>query len=125
MFENKGPEKQRVTEDYLDQFIGTTSYRRHWTGLLLTDGAAYLEDTGAAWLLDAIASYHVADSRMKEEPFVVWKLSVDLDKKSAILTADDGNDKKLREQKIDYTDFPLASVMLYVDSGVIMLKSEY
>lgn len=119
----------------LRQFTGTAAYTR-WSILfrnfVLTDGAKYLaENAGAYWLMDTIAS-HVG--RYKDEGFVVAKL-----KRGFIgdtyfdLTLEDGNDNVLAHQAIEYSDFPLDEITLYVipqemESGnawVILLPSEY
>jgi hypothetical protein len=120
----------------LDQFCGTTEYYR-WSSLfpraVLTDGTHYVaEKAGAYWLMDAIASHQPAikrhpDARLRDIQF--WRLRVSEDK-SAVLTcvADDGC-KPAVEQAIEFTDFPLPEIRLYVtldeEQIVIMLPSEY
>ena len=44
---------------------------------------------------------------------------------TALLRCDDGNDRRLMEKRIDYTDFPEPSIKLYVVDGVIMLPGAY
>jgi len=92
---------------------------------VLTDGAKFVADeAGAYWLMDAIAS-NVGS--YKAEGFVVVKLVKTGD--AALLTLEDGNDNILARQDIEYTDFPLDDVTLYVIKQdalwVILLPSEY
>ena len=116
----------------LRQFTGTEAYH-HWSILfrnfVMTDGAKFLaEEAGAYWLMDAIASHIKA---YNTERFVLAKLH----KKSRgwLLRIEDGNDTVLASQKIDFSDFPLDEIDLYVipqqmehgDVWVILLPQEY
>lgn len=122
-------------ESELAGFIGTESYtnlRYPWLGkrFLLTDGAKYLaEKAKAYWLMDAIAS-HQTNKAVAIEEFQFWTLTVG-EKREAILTCTDGNDKQLVCQEIPFTDFPLNTITLYaaldecLGGLVVMLTSEY
>lgn len=117
----------------LAQFTGTEGYTR-WSrhifpNFVLTDGAKYLaENAGAYWLMDAIASHFAS---YKNEGFVVAKFMAIVGGWELNLT--DGNENRLATQLIEYSDFPLDEITLYVipqDMGsetvwVIMLTSEY
>lgn len=117
----------------LRQFTGTDGYTR-WSILfrnfVLTDGAKYLADAaGAYWLMDAIASHF---SSYRNEGFVVAKFMSIVGGWELNLT--DGNENRLATQKIEYSDFPLDEITLYVipqemEHGsklwVILLPSEY
>ncbi|MFT8723791.1 MAG: DUF6876 family protein [Acetobacter malorum] len=122
-----------ITAETLAQFIGTTRYYRYTTGLILTDGAAYLAKNGAAWLLDIVASARLVPAVRRAE-FECWTLRVDLTKHCAEVVCTDGNGEReaniLYRQRLEHTDFPLAELRLYVvadsDPGkVVMLTSEY
>lgn len=115
----------------LDQFIGTQEWHK-WSILfprvLMTDGAMYVAETAEAfWLMDAIASYQPPLIKSNEY-FQVWKLEVH-DNNSATLLCEDGNDKCLIDQEIEYTDFPKQGIKLYAiydgQYTVILLPSEY
>ena len=117
-------------QNNLDQFIGTEGYTR-WSALfrnfVLTDGALFLaQNAGAYWLMDAIAS-HIGS--YKDEGFVVANLKRGEKVTYFILTLEDGNDNVLARQVIEYSDFPLEEITLYVIPQetlyVIMLPSEY
>jgi ribosomal protein S27AE len=119
--------QQSITEAALLQFTGTESYTRHWTKrLVMTEGVMFLVDHGAAWLLDAVASYQ---PQLGKVGFQLWKLEVF--GTAAILTCrEDSGNPVLIEQRIEWTDFPLPEITLYViDSGdvgwVAMLPTEY
>ena len=88
-----------------------------------TDGViALAEAAGCYWLLEIIGSYQ---TNMQLDPhFQVWTLVVNLDKKSGVVNG--FNDKTLIiSQDIQYTDFPLDEVKLYLMDGIILLPSEY
>ena len=115
-------------ETSLRGFICTEHYYRYsplFRNFILTDGTKFLADeTGSYWLMDAIAS-HVGS--YKKDPFVVAKLQKQ--KTDWLLTIDNGNGKLYAQQTIDFSDFPLDSIKLYVckqdDMRVILLPSEY
>ena len=122
----------------LDQFTGTEGYHR-WSLLfprmVLTDGAKFVADNGGKhgcfWLMDAIASHQpkaMKNPDLREMQF--WNLTVKPDH-SAVLTcrADSGREPAIT-QKIEYTDFDLPAIDLWVGpvderTYTILLKSEY
>ena len=120
----------------LDRFTGTDCYHQ-WSILfpqiVLTDGTKYVaEEAGAYWLMDAVASHQPKllrhqDRRLQEVQF--WTLKVNQEKRSAVLSCvADSDCKPAVVQRIEYTDFPLPEIKLYVavgDPTVIMLPSEY
>jgi hypothetical protein len=95
---------------------------------LLTNGAKDMaEICGAFWLITAVFSWQGED-KVKNEPFQIWVLRfIDQTKgDDALLICEDGNDRELARQEIEYTDFPLPEgITLYLDGGVLMLTSEY
>ena len=118
-------------------FYGTEHYYGHWTSRLIwTDGVQYLaEKAGAYWLIDAIASWQIKP-KVRREPFQVWTLKVNREAKAdpnadkppvmAVLTGkDDEPGRVLARQEIEFTDFPLDSIKLYVEGGVLLLPSEH
>jgi len=123
----------------LSQFTGTESWHR-WSALfpkmLLTDGAQYVAekggDSGAYWLMDAIASYQpelMKNPRLRDAQF--WKLSVQPDKSAVLECVEDVGCEPAVTQQIDHTDFDLNELKLYcmpVGDGIhytILLPSEY
>lgn len=113
-------------------FTGTENHFQHWTRrLLYTDGIDYLaEHAGAYWLIDAIASYQ-GSKRIRQNPrlmeFQLWELTVtDANgARSAVLTCREDSGQPARiTQRIEYTDFPLDSIKLYVEGDTLMLPSE-
>jgi len=113
-----------LTQSDLSQFIGDVERYRHQLcrSLLYTPGVKCLMEKGAAyWLLDAIASYQ-RDKRINSNEDLsslqFWKLKVDIEANTAVLTCDDGNNNVFITQEIPYTDFPLAEVSIWVgDNG--------
>jgi hypothetical protein len=117
-----------LTESDLSQFYGTEQYFRHWTRkLLYTDGVQYVAEKGGAhWLIDAIASYQgdrriTGSSMLRDMQF--WKLKKE--GSSAVLTcrADSGH-KPAITQKIEFTDFPLNEIEIWVERGGIPANNE-
>lgn len=114
-------------------FTGTENHWRHSPNVLLTDGAQFLaEEAGAYWLMDVIASYLPAVPA--EEGFLVATLlkygkDVGANAANFILADDVPANTVYARQHIDYTDFPLDEIKLYVarqgKDWVVMLTSEY
>jgi hypothetical protein len=103
---------------------------RHWLGVQYTEGVQYLaEKANAFWLIDAIASYQPSPRVRKSErlqEFQFWELKVNLAEHTSVLTCrEDSDEKPVITQRIEYTDFPLASIKLYVEDRVILLPSEH
>jgi len=78
---------------------------------------------------DAIASY-VHDPRTSAQPFQAWRLVVDPATRRATLTMTDGNtDPAIITQELDYTDFPLAEIAIWLIAEgtrwIMLLPSEY
>lgn len=123
---------ENITKANLSQFTGTVNYTRFMGNLLLTDGVMFLVKNRAGWILDIIASVRGLPS-IKAEEKEFWTLTVDLDSHTAVITATDGDKGdgpiQLYRQVIEYTDFPLKELKLYViEDGpykVVMLPTEY
>ena len=111
----------------LNQFTGTENYHRFsplFRNTVLTDGALYLaEKAGAFWLMDMIASYLPG----YKDVFASAKLI--RSGEGGRFTLDDGNGSIFCTQDIEYSDFCLDEIMLFVAKQeglwVIMLPSEY
>jgi hypothetical protein len=118
-----------LNETELALFTGTEQYHRHWTRrLVYTDGVKYLAEQGSAfWLIDAIASFQALpkvqnNGRLQE--FQFWTLT--REGIGAVLECrEDSGAVPAITQRIPFTDFPLDSVKLYVESGVLLLPSEH
>jgi hypothetical protein len=122
-------------ESALSGFCGTGAYHRltMFGNLVGTDGVAWLcENAGCHWLLDAIGSRQPEcrkDGMLRDMQF--WTLKVNADK-SAVLTCERDAGDVFLAQKIEYTDFPVPEVKLWVEAGecggkpvmVVMLPGE-
>ena len=115
-------------ENYLVQCNGCDHLVRHWTGLLYTEGLQYIAEHaggGAYWLLDLIASYQPKcrkDRQLRE--FQVWELKVDLEKKTARVTCLRDAGVEAFHQDIEFSDFPLPELRVYVENNTICLPQE-
>jgi hypothetical protein len=114
----------------LRNFTGTENYYRYLFGLKLTDGVKFLADNasnGAYWLLDVIGSHQMTPKVRKylqTDNFQTWKLKKN-DKGGCRVQCEDGNGNVITRQDIEYTDFPLDEITLYLIDGVLLLTSEY
>ena len=116
--------------------VGTDDYHKHLLGMLYTDGVKELaENAECYWLLDAIASYQ---PKLRQNPrlrdFQLWLLVVGNEheflkpKHDAVLTCWEDTPvlgvKPAVIQEIEFTDFPLPEIKLYLENGVLFLPSE-
>lgn len=112
----------------LHQFNGTTKYYEY-TGTNITDGIVYIMNNGYSWLVsDAIFTIYF-DIRIKEhlkkDKFLVIRLKVNRENKTAKLTFEDGNNNVLVYHIYDYTDAKVDELVLFYVDGVLMLANEY
>jgi hypothetical protein len=111
-------------------FYGSENLYHRSTPIVIyyTDGIKWLqENADCYWLTDLIASYQTTTFRKANER-QFWKLVVT--DNSAVITCDDGDGNISVTQSIDYTDFPLPSLSIWVNiqsNGriFIYLPSEY
>lgn len=116
-----------LTDADLEQFTGTENYYQHWLRrFMYRDGVHYVAESGAYWLIDAIASYQpnlLKDPMLQR--FQHWILKVDLNNQKAQLVCEGDSDDVVLTQNIEFTDFPLDEIRFYLVTGVLMLPSEY
>lgn len=121
-------ENSELTEGELQQFTGTSQYYMHPLGLLYTDGVQYMAERGGGyWIIDIIAIWQfdpriLHDLMLQEIQF--WNLTVNEDR-SATLTCERDTDDVALSLTIAFTDFPLKTLKLYLQNGVLLLPSEY
>jgi hypothetical protein len=120
--------ENRLTEGDLSQFTGTSQDYAHPLGVVYTNGVQYMaEHGGGHWLIDLIAAGQF-DSRILNNPMLqqiqFWTLTVK-DDRSALLGCERDSDDVAISQEIPFTDFPLKTLKLYYQAGVILLPSEY
>lgn len=113
----------------LRQFTGTEKYHSHLypgkSPILLTDGCAFIRDECKAWwLFDAILSYQ-CEKILRHVNFQLWELRQSKKDLSWLLTCKkDSNLKPLISQVIEFSDYPLDYLKLYVIQGIVLLPSE-
>lgn len=110
----------------LKQFIGSGIIYQHCLSIKFTEGVKYLADAAEAyWLIDGIASHQIKRflSNTKLQYFQIWHLLAK--EKSGTLICEWDTGKEVIRQEIEYTDFPIASIKLYLVSKVLMLPNEY
>ena len=118
----KTPEEIR---DIINQATGTTAYHifSPIKGYpVITDGVrAVAEAAECFWLLDIIGSYQ-GDKRLDKD-FQVWALTKNEDNSAKVQGYNDTT--LIITQEIEWTDFPLHDIELWVENGVILLPSEH
>jgi hypothetical protein len=113
----------------LENFTGSQNlyFRETPTGRIeYTDGIYFLQQNGCLWMIDAIASYQTQQFKSADDR-QFWKLRVNADR-SAKLICDDGNGNVRVTQEIEFTDFPLSKIDIYVEMThcvFLCLMSEY
>jgi hypothetical protein len=102
------------------EFHGTTAYYRYsllFPNFVLTDGTRFVATACEAfWLMDAIAS-HQGNPVLQRTPRLrqlqFWTLTV-TDESGILVCQEDSDQKPAIRQDIPYTDFPLASIQIWV-----------
>ena len=124
-------EKKEIIEEGLRNFSGSEQVYKFnllFPNVLMTDGVRWLANKAECyWLLEMIASHIRA---IKDDYMAVCRLKVQ--GRTAVFTMDNGNagsDNVFVTQTIEYTDFPLDEIKLYVkedadDKWIILLPSE-
>lgn len=112
--------------EQLAQYSGTENHYRHISGLLYTDGIkAMAQLCGAYWLIDAIASHQ---PRCRRDPMLrdmqFWFLRKDKDGGWELVCERDEGDIAFKQQ-IEFSDFPLNEIQIWVQEDVMLLPSEY
>jgi hypothetical protein len=111
-------------KDELRNFTGTEHYYKHPFGNLFTQGVKFLIDECQCWwLIDACISWQF-DKKVSEQEFIAFKLKVNAEK-SAVLYIEDGNYNVIATQEIEFTDFPLDEIIIWLSNGVFYLPSEH
>ena len=114
----------------LKEFHGTSEYHKHLfpgrPAILMTDGCKYVRDQlKANWLFDAILSYQ-ADLLKKGIKFQIWELKqLRLDLSWQLTCREDTNKKLILKQAIEFSDFPIDYIKIWVIDKVALLPSEY
>ncbi|WP_017654843.1 DUF6876 family protein [Fortiea contorta] len=119
-----------INQDDLAHFTGSSTNFKHWSKkLLYTEGIQFVaEEAQAYWLIDAIASYQTNELLSKHpelKEFQLWQLEVNTDKTAVLTCGVDSDCHPDVVQNIEFTDFPLQQIKLYVCQTVLMLPSEY
>jgi hypothetical protein len=106
--------------------------------MVLTDGAKFVAENGGAhgafWLMDAIASHQpkaLKNEMLRDIQFWTLEVTEKDGRKSAVLTCRvDSGENPFITQKIEYTDFDLPKIDLWVEpldenTYVILLPNEH
>jgi len=122
----------------LEHFCGSEQLHRNLLGIRYTDGVKYLaQNAKCYWLIDAIASHQPNVRKIQSlREFKLWFLHVGNShefikpkgKNKAVLTClEDTPTSETKHaviQQIEYTDFPLSEIKLYLQDKILLLPSE-
>ena len=118
----------------LAEYSGSETFTRVsplYPNFVATEGVVFLaENAGCFWLLDMIAS-HLPSVLAASETFAVVLLVLDVEGSGAVfkLVDDVPAGVVYVEQVIEYTDFPLSQIKLYIATDgeywTVMLPGEY
>lgn len=120
-------QKAAKIKNELEQFRGTETWFRHslFRKFLYTEGVQFLaEEAGCYWLLDMIFGFQYEIEAVRAEVFQTWDMTINEDK-TATLSCGDGNDHTVFTHILDYTDFPLPKIRLFLTDSVLLLPNEY
>jgi hypothetical protein len=108
----------------LDQFTGGDTYYINPIGnLRYTEGVKFLADNADCyWRIDAIASYQ---HKLLHLEMQLWELTVKPDHTCTLLCREDSGIEPVVRQEIEFTDFPLPAIRLWVEQDVLNLPSEH
>jgi hypothetical protein len=117
---------ENITHGNLAHFTGSQQlfFSPLFRAIKYTEGVQFISANGAGWLVDAILSHGIFTPKVTCEPFILATLKVNVKTKAAVLTFENGNGKKVAQQKFDWTDFPLEEISFYLEDRVLMLPME-
>ena len=114
----------------LREFRGTEKYYKHLfpgkSPIILTDGCNFVrEHMNAYWLFDAILSYQ-NEKILRDVNFQIWELRQQRKDLSWLLSCRSDSDKKpLITQVIEFSDFKIEEIKIWLIGNVALLPSEY
>jgi len=110
----------------LENFTGTETWFRHETYKFFTytEGVQFLvEQAGAYWLVDLILGLQLESFAIKNKSFQLWKLITE--NNTSELTCKDGNGNAVYSREIQFTNFPLKEINLYLTGCILHLPPKY
>ena len=116
---------ERLRQDLAGFRDAEPAGRHHHDGvaLRLTEGVMHLaNEAGCFWLLDQVCAAQ-GDPAVRRLPVQIWTLGLSRDR-SAALACGDGRGRVLHDRAVAWTDFPLTSVALRVEAGLVALRWE-
>jgi hypothetical protein len=118
--------------DSLSSFSGSERFYAHrllQTTINLTEGVRFLiREAECTWLIDAIASYQPeikkSGNQMLKE-FQIWELTRQQECEFLLICKEDSETPPSYTQKIEFSDFPLDNIKLWLCDTTLLLPSEY
>ncbi|WP_293351632.1 MULTISPECIES: DUF6876 family protein [unclassified Microcoleus] len=105
------------------------THRLIQTTLGLTEGVMFLvREAECTWLIDAIASYQPEIKKSGNEMlqgFQIWELRRQQECKFLLSCKEDSETPPAYSQEIEFSDFPLDEIKLWLCNTTLLLPSEY
>ncbi|MCC3411594.1 MULTISPECIES: DUF6876 family protein [unclassified Microcoleus] len=113
----------------LPQFGGSETLQPYQLLISLTEGVAFLaKEAECFWLIDAIASYQPEIKKSGNQmlkDFQIWELTRQQECKFLLVCKEDSETPPAFQQEIEFSDFPLDEIKLWLSGGILLLPSEY
>lgn len=95
-------------------------------GYWMSPGVHFLVDnTYTEWLLAKITNWMLEHPEIRNHKFQVFVLKVNPTTQKAVLEAQNDERVVLKSEMIDFTDFPLEWISIWVKDRVLMLPNEF
>ena len=123
--------KEELVE-LLTGFRGSQTFYTHQLlqmRIKLTEGVMFLvREAECTWLIDAIASYQPEIKKSGNEMlqgFQIWELTREQECKFLLICKEDSETPPSYSQEIEFSDFPLDKIKLWLCNTTLLLPSEY
>ena len=116
-----------LTVSNLSGFTGSQDFFKHpfFRSVVYTEGVQFIGANGCGWLLDKILANVCHNKTLAKQEFISITMKCNLANKTAVVTFEDGDYKKLLIETIDYTDCTVEEIKFFFTDKVLMLSSEY
>lgn len=118
--------------ELLPGFCGSETLYTHrliQTTIELTEGVMFLvREAECTWLIDAIASYQPDIKKSGNEmlkEFQIWELTRQQECEFLLSCKEDSETPPAYSQEIEFSDFPLDKIKLWLCNTTLLLPSEY
>jgi uncharacterized protein DUF6876 len=109
----------------LGQFCGTENYYKV-IGFNVTDGIHYIMENGYSYLLTDCLAVIAFKPRLRHADFLVIRFTADPERHEGRFEIREDSDRPiLYQQSYGYTDAQVKEIILFYESGVLLLAGEH